>query len=318
MGPRPPRSGAQKGRGILGVLVALALVAALPACASLAPDRRIRLTDLQPLATPDDPDPRPLRVAIAAVISPQGTAENYQPLLEYIGQKLNRPVQLVQRRTYAEVNALIEAGEVDLAFVCTSAYVAGHDSFGMRLLAVPQVHGETVYHSLLIVPAESAATNMADLEGKVFAFTDPMSTTGRAYPTQLVQQLGSTPESFFARTFFTYSHDDAIRAVGSGLADGAAVDSLVYEFAMARDPSLARSTRVIHVSPPLGMPPVVVGPGVRAQTAAELQALLLAMALDDSGRTVLEALDIQGFVLGSDDDYDGVRRLLADTGPLSP
>jgi phosphonate transport system substrate-binding protein len=75
------------------------------------------------------------------------------------------------------------------------------------------------------------------------------------YPTYVVQQLGSSPEDFFARTFFTYSHDEAIRAVASGVADGAAVDSLVYEYAVARDPSLAEKVRVIHRSPDFGIRP---------------------------------------------------------------
>lgn len=147
---------------------------------------------------------------------PKGTVESYQSLLDYLSAQLHRPVESVQRRTYAEVNDLVESGDVDVAFVCTSAYIAGYDRFGMELLAAPQVNGETVYYSLLIVPVDSPAQTLADLRGKVFAFTDPMSNTGRMYPTFLVNQLGNTPEEFFTRTFFTYSHDDAIRAVADG------------------------------------------------------------------------------------------------------
>lgn len=252
----------------------------------------------------------PLRVAVAAVISPKGTVESYQPLLDFLSARLDRPIELAQRRTYAEVNDLIESGEVDLAFVCTSAYVDGHDKFGMELLAAPQVDGATVYFSLLIVPADSPAQAMADLRGKVFAFTDPMSNTGRNYPTYLVQQLGQTPETFFARTFFTYSHDDAIRAVADGLADGAAVDSLVYDFAIARDPTLAQKTRVIHRSEPFGIPPVVVGPQVRPQLKAELQRLLFDMADAPDGRASLATAGIERFVPIADSAYDSARALL--------
>lgn len=91
--------------------------------------------------------------------------------------------------------------EVDLAFVCTSAYIGGRDSFGMALLAAPQVEGATTSHSLLLVRAASPARSMAELEGAVFAFTDPTSFSGRVYPTALVQTLGSTPERFFQRIF---------------------------------------------------------------------------------------------------------------------
>jgi phosphonate transport system substrate-binding protein len=226
-------------------------------------------------------------------------------------------VQIVQRRNYAETNELVRRGEVDLAFVCTSAYVAGHDAFGMTLLAAPVVGGESVYYSYLIVPRDSSAQSMQDLRGSVFAFTDPMSFTGRVYPTSLVQRLGETPESFFERTFYTYSHDDAILAVAQGLADGAAVDSLVLEFAMDRDPSLRDHVRVIHRSPPFGIPPVVVGPDVRPQLRATLQAILLHMGETSEGRQVLAELDIDGFVLIEDQVYGAVRDLVEQVGPFN-
>jgi len=272
----------------------------------------IDLNNLQPLPTPEGYKAIPLRVAIAAVISPKGTLESYSPFLKYLETKLNRPVELIQRRTYLEVNDLIEHGEVDMAFVCTSAYVQGHDSFGMELLAAPQVNGKTTYTSLLIVPSNSKAQSMADLRGKVFVFTDPISLTGRVYPTYLVQQLGFTPEEFFTRTFFTYSHDEAIRAVASGVADGAAIDSLVFELALTRDPSLKDKVRIIQTSPDFGIPPVVVSPLIRPQVKAELQALLLGMADDPAARGALSAVEIDRFVLIDDNAYAGVRALVGD------
>lgn len=270
----------------------------------------VDLDNLQPLPTPANSEAVPLRVAIAAVISPKGTLESYSPFLSYLEEKLNRPIELVQRRTYLEVNDLIEHGEVDLAFVCTSAYVEGHNTFGMELLAAPQVDGKTTYNSYLIVPASSEAQSMSDLRGKVFAFTDPISLSGRVYPTYLVHQLGFAPEEFFARTFFTYSHDEAIRAVAGGVADGAAVDSLVYEFALARDPSLAEKVRVIHISPDFGIPPVVVSPFTRPQVKEELQSLLLDMANDPAARQALASMGVERFVLIDDNVYDGVRALM--------
>ena len=66
-----------------------------------------------------------LQMAVAAILSPQGTAESYRDLANYLAGELDRPVGLVQRRTYAEVNALVAQQEVELAFVCTSAYLAG-------------------------------------------------------------------------------------------------------------------------------------------------------------------------------------------------
>ena len=304
--------------GIANAVCALLALLALAGCAPISQQPVIHLSALEPLPTPMEAEVVPLRVSVAAVISPKGTAESYQPLLDYLADRLGRPVELVQRQTYAETNDLIEQGAVDLAFVCTSAYVAGRDAFGMELLAAPVVSGETVYYSLLIVPVDSPAQSMADLQGRVFAFTDPISFSGRVYPTYLVQQLGSAPETFFARTFFTYGHDDAIRAVDAGLADGAAVDSVVYDFALAREPELAARVRVIHRSPPFGMPPVVVGPDVRPQVKARLQELLLGMAGDPEAQTALRALGVERFTPIEDRAYGTVRALIKAVGPLSP
>ncbi len=271
----------------------------------------VDLSALQPLE-PVQQEITPLRVAVASVVSPKGTIKSYEPLLAYFETYFNRPVELVQRRTYLETNELIAEGKVDLAFVCTSAYVAGHDDFDMQLLAAPQVNGETIYYSYLIVPSDSPSQSIMDLQGKVFAFTDPISLSGRMYPTYLVQSLGYNPEDFFSRTFFTYNHDEAIRAVANKLADGAAVDSLVYEFALARDPGLGQKIRVIHRSPPFGIPPVVVSPRLDESIKLELQKAILNMGATAEGREALESIGVEKFTTIEDQAYDSVRLLIAD------
>lgn len=125
-------------------------------CVPLTPTAaagRVDLNDPRPLPTPAGHEAVPLRVAVASVISPEGTVQSYSALLGYLEKKLNRPVELIQRRTYLEVNDLVEHGEVDVAFVCTSAYVEGHDTFGMELLVAPQFNGKTTHNSVLIVPS---------------------------------------------------------------------------------------------------------------------------------------------------------------------
>lgn len=294
-------------RSVRWCLLIATLVWGLAGCAGAAPSAApvayVNLHDLQPLPEPENTAVVPLRVAVAAVISPQGTVESYTPLLEYLSKALGRQVELVQRRSYAEVNELIRNGEVDLAFVCTSSYLLGR-SFGMQLVAAPQVNGRVTYFSKLIVAADSPARTLEDLRDTVFAFTDPLSFTGRVVPMYWLQQMGETPETFFKRTFFTFSHDDAINAVVQGVADAAAVDSLVLDFALNRDPTLADRIRVIRTSAPFGIPPVVTGPQTRPQTLYLWQRMLLEMENDPQGRATLQALGYDRFVLVDDSLYE--------------
>jgi phosphonate transport system substrate-binding protein len=258
----------------------------------------------------------PLRMAVAAILSPQGTVESYRELANYLSQDLQQPVELEQRRTYAEVNALIAAQQVDLAFVCTSAYLEGQAAQTMTLLAAPEIGGESVYYSQVIVPAASRAQEMADLRGRSFAFTDPMSLTGRVYPTYLVRQLGADPDQFFDQITYTYSHDRAIEAVAAGIVDGAAVDSLVLRYALARHPELQDRIRIVHTSPPFAIPPVVVPSTLPFPQQQQLQQILLDMHQFESGRQILASLGIDRFVTIDDEAYASARQLVAQTGEL--
>jgi phosphonate transport system substrate-binding protein len=236
--------------------------------------------------------------------------------LTYLGQRTGQPVELVQRQTYAEVNDLLRDGGVDLALVCTGAYIQGHRDFGMELLAVPEVDGKMVYYSYIIVPADSTAQSLADLQGKTFAFTDPMSNSGHLMPVHMLWQMGETPAGFFERTIYTYSHDNSMQAVADGLVDGAGVDSLVYDYAVSREQSLADRVRVIARSEACGMPPVVVPPGLDAGLKETLRDGLLAMHQDEVGKAVLSELMIDRFVTTDDSAYDSVREALEQVGGL--
>lgn len=251
----------------------------------------------------------PLRVAIAAVISPRSTVESYSALLDYLSRHLERPVELVQRQTYAEVNELVRTGQVDMAFVCGGAYVEGQRQFGMELLVVPQINGGTIYYSDIIVPRDSSAHTLNDLRGKVFAFSDPLSNSGQLAPAYELTQLGVTPESFFSRTIFTYSHDNSIRAVAAKLVDAAAVDSLVYEALVASNDDLAAQTRILERSAPYGIPPVVIHPSLNAELKAELRETLLHMDSSVDGQAALARLRIDRFVHADDGAYDSIRKM---------
>ncbi|OIO85257.1 MAG: hypothetical protein AUK01_06625 [Anaerolineae bacterium CG2_30_57_67] len=296
------------GKHLLGLIAILLLAACQP-----SPYPRVSLAEGTPAPQvgADEPRKLSLRVAIAAVISPQATFETYAPLLDVLSRRLDRPVQLIQRGTYAEVNELIRTGGADMAFVCGGAYVEGQREFGMELLAAPQVRGETTYFSYIIVPRDSEAQSLADLRGARFAFSDPLSNSGYLTPLWALREMGVTPETFFASTTFTYSHYNSIRAVADHLVDGAAVDSLVYEFTIASDPTYSGKTRIIAKWGPFGIPPVVINPQIDVSLKSQLRAALLAMSEDDAGQKALNALMIDRFVSVDDSAYDSIRQMAA-------
>lgn len=261
------------------------------------------------------PQPTPhrdgvIRMAVAPVISPRETfTSHYQDLLAYLGDQLGMPVELVPGKTYAEINDMVRSGSVTLALVCTNPYLQGQQDFGMELLAAPVVNGSSTYYSYAVVRSGSPFQSFADLRGYTFAFSDPLSNSGRLAPLYALALMGETPESFFSRTIFTYAHDNSIKAVANGLVDGAAVDSLVYEYWARLDSEFVKRTRVIEKWGPFGINPLVVSPGIDPVLKEHLRSLLLNMDQDPEGRDILDSLFIDRFTVPDDGIYDSVRRM---------
>jgi phosphonate transport system substrate-binding protein len=257
----------------------------------------------------EKPKEKPLRIAVGGMITPKEGFVYYREFIDYVGKKVNRPVEFVDREKYDEINMLMKAGQIDVAFVCSGPYVDGHDEFGMELLAAPQAYRKTVYYAYIIVAKDSPITSLKDLRGRTFAFADPLSNTGKIVPEYLLAKMNETPQAFFKKTIYTYAHDKSIKAVARGAVDGAAVDSLIWEYIARTNPELTAKAKIIEKSPPYAVPPVAVRRGLAPALKRELRATFLNADRDKQGRMLLDKMMIDKFVVIDDSAYDSVREM---------
>ncbi len=246
------------------------------------------------------------KVAVGSMISAQETAVYYHELLDYIAGNLGRGIQLVQRKTYGEINKLIGQGQIDFAFICSGPYATGREKFAFEALAMPQVRGTYLYQSYLIVNKDSPFQKLDDLRGKTFAFTDPESNTGKLVPTYWLRQKKETPEAFFEKTIFTYSHDNSIMAVAMSLVDGAAVHGQIWEYYNHRNPRFTSKTRIIKKSTPFGNPPVVASSNMPEKMKKRIRQLLFNMHRNPKGKRILDELMIDRFIAPKEDCYEPI------------
>jgi len=295
------------------LILILALLATFSGCGGDVEYKAVDFSKTISVAAPEGKKPpeKLLRVAVAAMISPKETFIYYRELLDYIGRNTGHSVQLIQRKTYDEVNELFPKGQIDLAFICTGPFAASREKFGFEALATPQVRGQPFYQSYLIVPKDSPYQTLEDLKGRVFAFTDPDSNTGAMVPRFWLAELGETPESFFSKTIFTYSHDNSILAVAKGLVDAAAVDGHQWEYFERLSPTYTSKTRVIRKSQPFGSPPLVASAWLQEDERSKIQALMLSMHTDPEGKRILEKLLIDRFVAPREEWYEPARAMIA-------
>ncbi len=248
-----------------------------------------------------------VRIAVGAMITPKEGFAYYRRFLDYVSEKIGIAVEFVDKENYAEINKLIKENRIDVAFVCSGPYVDGQKEFGMELLAAPQAYGETVYYSYIIVRKDDPVKRLTGLRGKTFAFTDPLSNTGRLVPTYMLARMNETPDTFFRKHIFTYGHDKSIRAVADGIVDGAAVDSLIWEYAVRKKSEYALKTRVIEKSSPSGIPPVVARKGLDPALKERIRMIFLDADKDPKGKEILAGMMIDRFVPVADRHYDSIR-----------
>jgi phosphonate transport system substrate-binding protein len=120
--------------------------------------------------------------------------------------------------------------------------------------------------------------------------------------------LGET-QGYFGRVVASGAHQRSIQMVLDGAIDASGIDSTVLEIELTRRPELAARLRTIAVIGPSPIPPVIVARGLDPARKARLRELFLGMSSDPTGRAVLAAGGMRGFVPVQDADYDPIREM---------
>ncbi len=235
----------------------------------------------------------------------------------YLESALGQPVRFLQRGSYREIVDLLLSDGVEAAWLCGHPLVL-HES-RLSVIAVPRYQGEPLYRAHLIVPASDTKTQrIADLQGRVFAYSDPLSNSGFLVPRAEIAQGGWNPSTFFRRSFFTFSHRKVVDAVRAGLADGGSVDGYVWDTIAAQQPASVSGVRVAWRSAPHGFPPVVGRKSWPNTEQIRLGNALRDMTKSPQGIEILARLNIDGFDHHRAHQFDSIRELLSTAGrPVS-
>lgn len=286
--------------------ILLLLLILLGAC-NEKPAKKVDLDNREPLETVLQSEI--INIGVAAMLSPKEALLVYNEIVEYIGKQMGVKTKMIFSENYARMNKKLENREVLAAFVCSGPYVDANDEWGMELIAAPVIRGEAAYYSYLITHKNSILNSLANIKGKSFAFTDPISNTGKIVPTYELAKLGFTPENYFSSYIYTGSHDKSIEAVSDGQVDAAAVDNLIYHYYQTHNPKLTQNTKVIGEFGPFCSPPFVMHPDTDQFLKIEMQNILLKMHLNVEGRIILNKLSIDKFQIVSNSCYQSIREM---------
>lgn len=198
-----------------------------------------------------------LRIGISSAENEAGAIARHQPLVDYLSARLGLPTKLYRLSDYAGLVEAMRADQVEFARFGPAVYALGRRVLGDKLQPLfrdVDQYGQEGYVSVILVRSESAYQSVADLKGRSFAFADPNSTSGYAFPAYFLRKQGLDPQTHFGGTVFSGGHDNSVLALVRGQFDGVATYQVNAESGVAQ--RLAErgmigkgSTRVIWTSP---------------------------------------------------------------------
>ncbi len=257
---------------------------------------------------------KPITIAMtAAFVSEDGSAI-YANITDYIESKIGLETDFLAGLSYSTVSAMVEAGATDVAFVCGYPYILAHDGKEnppMELLAAPVMEAplyedKPVYYSYIVTHEDSEAKSFADVKGQRFVYNDKTSNSGYNMPRAKLVEMGET-QGFFGEVMHSGSHEESLRWVSESRADVSAIDSLVYDYALATGAPYMKNVKIIDKIGPAGIPPIVKSANLSDETAAKIQHVLLHMHEDPEGQAILKQAYVKKFVAVDDALFDGVR-----------
>lgn len=179
-------------------------------------------TALTGAALAQNADVSEFRIGILGGENAQDRMNSYECLRSYTEERLGVPAKLFAPADYNGVIQGLLGGTLDMAWMGASSYAAVYlqDPEAVEPVLVKiNLDGSYGYHSIGFARKDAGINTLEDMQGKVFGFGDPNSTSGYLIPSiEIPQTTGATMESgdYFGEVKFTGGHEQTIVAVNNG------------------------------------------------------------------------------------------------------
>jgi phosphonate transport system substrate-binding protein len=180
--------------------------------------------------------------------APTELAKKAAPLIAYLEKQLGQKVEFTPVTDYAAAVEALVNRKVDLAWFGGFTFVQARVRSGGKAIPIIQREEDEKFRSV-VISADPAVKQLADLKGKDFSFGSQSSTSGHLMPRHFLVQQGLEPEKAFRRIAFSGAHDATIAAVASGRVAGGALNISVWQKFVDEKKVDPAAVRVIFTTP---------------------------------------------------------------------
>ncbi len=245
----------------------------------------------------NESSPSLLRFAIVPQQSPRELAKRWGPIIQYISERANVPLQFQTANSLTTYQQEMKAGVYDIAFINAYYYVAFSKEAGYKVFAQEK---DAKFISIMVVRKDSPVQTIEELNGKQLAFPGPTAVTSLLANTHLKAR------NVHFSTNYVLSMDSVYRAVAKGLFPAGLGEARTFG---SMEPEIRDQLRVLWSADP--MPPFTFSahPRVPPASLQKIQQAMLAMADDPKGLELLKAVNMKGFAVAHASEYEAIRKL---------
>jgi len=231
------------------------------------------------------------------------TADYWNPIMAYVSERSGVKLSLKIGRTSADTTSYVLAQEVEFVFsnhlFSPEREKLGWKVFGRRL--TPPIHGQ------VIVPADSAITDISQLAGKDIVYPGPEALVSYKIPYAYLLN-----KKIDTKVVFAGNADGAFAQLFSGKASAAGVNSQLAENYGRRE---GKKFRVLWSSDPLHDLALMASAKVPAKEVQAVAKAFAGMHKDPKGKAILTEVskhvgltDEAYFILSDGSEYEPYRR----------
>ncbi len=245
----------------------------------------------------------PLVFGILPLLSAEQLVARFSPLVNYLSEHLQVPVQLETAPDFIEfARRTHEDRRYDILYTAPHLYARAKRKADYRLIASVDSPG---MWAVIVAPSDSGINNIQDLKGRRLATVHPFSLAAILIRKTLTD-AGIDPDTDL-ELVITPSHDASLLSSYHGVTDASGLMQPPYA---AASEEVRRGMRIIARSETTPHIPISTGPWIPESCAKEIAAVLVNMSETSDGKSVLKHIRFNGFKGADPRDYERLNELL--------
>lgn len=260
----------------------------------------------------------PLEFGVTPIATESVLRKEFEPIERYLERSLQRPINVVVADSYEETATKLRNGEFDVAMLTPLLFVRTRRAeSGIQPLAIREFDGSIKSNGLLLIRSGSQVSNLADLRGQTFCFTDENSTTGNFLPRVYLRREGFEPRDFIGRVHWSGNHLQALKDLIAEKCEVAATYSGSYLTADEHELQTGKF-RQLAVTGDTPSDTITGRPGLPKAVAEKFQEVLFQFDPDEhlQGDPVGKTLKLTGFQKPEDEDYADLEQAVREHGDI--